>query len=171
MFKSHIFNWTFEPHCILTFSNNRSRKRKPQFVTSRGNAQNNSLKCYRLCPRLWHWVNGGKSSSKHISKNTPWCLKATSYHRTMAKNQTTVHTDQIKCFKAIFSICEKKKKNPNWQNVTTPKKYVLFGWNTGDVETMAGLEQITVLFLQFVWSWQMKGHSAFLVFFCFFLSH
>ncbi len=42
------------------------------------------------------------------------------------------------------------------------QKNVLFGWDTGDAENMAGLEQITVLFLQFVCSWQMKGHSAFL---------
>lgn len=148
------------------FSNNRCRKGEPRFVTSRGNAQNNSLKRYRLRPRLWHCVNGGKSSSKHISKNTPRCLKATSYHRIMAKNQITVHTDQIKSFKAVFSTC-KKKKNLNWQNVTTTKKYVLFGWDTGDAENMAGLEQITVLFLQFVCSWQMKGHSAFLSLFFF----
>ncbi len=100
MFKFHIFNWTFEPNCILTFSNNRCRKREPRFVTSRGNAQNNSLKRYRLRPRLWH---GGKSSSKHISKNTPRCLKATSYHRTTAKNQITVQTNQIESFKDIFS--------------------------------------------------------------------
>lgn len=111
MFKSHIFNWTFEPYCVLMFSNNRCRKRDPRFVTSRGNAQNNSLKRYRLRPCLWHCVNGGKSSSKHISKNTPRCLKATYHHRTTAKNQITVHTDQIKSFKAIFSTCKKNKKS------------------------------------------------------------
>lgn len=40
------------------------------------------------------------------------------------------------------------------------KKYVLFGWDTGNAENMAGLEQITVLCLQFVCSWQIKEHSA-----------
>lgn len=53
-------------------------------------------------------------------KILPECLKATSYHRAMPKNQITVHTDQIENFKA-------HKKIPTGRTLLLQKK-ICFIW-------------------------------------------